>query len=147
MHRGQAKERVTESRRFSLEKGPGVVGQCRDLTRQVLEQWLGPRGARERTTVDDVLLLVSEVVTNACTHGDGPYELRIDHTDDKVWVQVSDNSPERPQPHGRHRPTRSSGHGLYLLKRLSSAWGWVPRGRGKTVWFEVPVPRPHGMAL
>lgn len=142
MSRAHTTSHVTQSRRFSLEQGPGVVGQCRDLTRQVLDEWLGSRDAQGRAAAEDVLLLVSELVTNACTHGDDPYELRIDRIDGKLWVQVSDNSPHRPRPHGRHRAARSSGHGLYLLQRLSSAWGWVPRGRGKTVWFEVPVNRP-----
>ncbi|MFF1477566.1 ATP-binding protein [Streptomyces sp. NPDC058301] len=138
---------MTESRRFSLQSGPGVVAECRDLTRQVLDEWFGPRGAEGRAALEDVLLLVSEVVTNACRHGDAPYELRLDRIDGKLWVQVSDNSPLRPRPHGRHRPAQSSGHGLYLLQRLSSAWGWLPRGAGKTVWFEMPVGRPGDLAL
>ncbi|MFD9488003.1 ATP-binding protein [Streptomyces sp. NPDC059991] len=137
---------MTESRRFGLERGPGVVGRCRDLTREVLDEWLGPRGAEGRAVLEDVLLLVSEVVTNACRHGDDPYELRLDRIDGKLSVQVSDHSPLRPRPQGRHRPARSSGHGLYLLQRLSSAWGWVPRGAGKTVWFEMPLGRPTGPA-
>ena len=56
------------------------------------------------------------------------------------WAQVSDHSTEVPRTHGRHRAARTSGHGLYLLQRLSAAWGRVPRGEGKTVWFEIPVP-------
>ncbi|WP_329395908.1 ATP-binding protein [Streptomyces melanogenes] len=137
---------MTESRRFSLQRGPGVVAECRDLTRRVLDEWLGPGGAQGRVAVEDVLLLVSEVATNACRHGDAPYELRLDRVDGKLWVQVSDHSPHGPHPHGRHRPAASSGHGLYLLQNLSSAWGWVPRGAGKTVWFEMPVGRPAGPA-
>ncbi|WP_137991061.1 ATP-binding protein [Streptomyces vilmorinianum] len=139
---GQKRRPTAQGRRFALGAGPGVVGECRDLARQALRDWFGPAvdaGGAVATAVDDVLLLVSEVVTNAYTHGGTPYELRIDHTDTRLWVQVSDTSPVRPRPHGPHRASRSSGHGLYLLERLSAAWGSVPRGEGKAVWFEVVV--------
>lgn len=122
--------------RFALERGPGVVGECRDLVRRALREWFGPAGDAG-TAAQDALLLVSEVVTNACTHGGFPYELRLDRTDGRLWVQVSDSSRVRPRPHGPHRAGRPSGHGLYLLERLSAAWGWLPRGDGKAVWFEV----------
>ncbi|MFF4184998.1 ATP-binding protein [Streptomyces sp. NPDC001691] len=140
MDGGHVTQHHSATRRFALDGGPGVVAQSRDLTRAVLDEWFGPRGPQASTAADDALLLVSELVTNACTHGDAPYELRLDHVDGRVWVQVSDHSPERPRPHGRHRAARASGHGLYLLQRLSAAWGWVPRGRGKTVWFEIRLP-------
>ncbi|MDT9691339.1 ATP-binding protein [Streptomyces sp. P9(2023)] len=127
------------ARRYELREGPGVVGECRDLTRQALRDWFGPVGGAREVLVEDVLLLVSEVVTNAYTHGGRPYELRLDGTGGRLWVQVSDTSPVRPRPHGPHSASRSSGHGLYLLERLSTAWGWLPRGEGKAVWFEVVV--------
>ncbi|MEV8628069.1 ATP-binding protein [Streptomyces sp. NBC_01268] len=128
------------SLRYDIVGGTGVVAECRDLARTALDTWFGAAGEPGREHTEDVLLLVSEVVTNACTHGGVPYELRMDRRGGAVWVQVSDTSPVRPRPHGPHRANRSSGHGLYLLQRLSTRWGSVPRGsRGKTVWFEVEV--------
>lgn len=140
---GQAPEqsRLSRTRRFALDGGQGVVGRCRDLTRQVLDEWFVPAGPEGRVMVDDVLLLVSEVVTNSCTHGGVPSELRIDRGSGRIWVQVSDTSTARPRPRGPHRPARASGHGLYLLERLSDAWGWARHGDGKAVWFAVSVPR------
>ncbi|MGW0465143.1 ATP-binding protein [Streptomyces sp. NPDC003027] len=130
---------TARARRFPLAGGPGVVAECRDLTRQALREWFGQAGAPGRTAAEDVLLLVSEVVTNAYTHGGSPYELYLHRTDGRLRVQVSDTSPVRPRARGPHRPARSSGHGLYLLERLSAAWGCLPRSKGKAVWFEVDV--------
>lgn len=132
------------TRRHELAEVPGVVGACRDLTQRALSEWFGAAGAPGQVAAADALLLVSEVVTNACVHGGAPYELRLDRTRGRLWVQVSDTSPVRPRPHGPHRPSRSSGHGLYLLERLSAAWGCVPRDGGKAVWFEVEVPPVPG---
>ncbi|HEY9367664.1 ATP-binding protein [Streptomyces sp.] len=144
---GTRQDRSTStSRRIPLTDGRVTVGECRDLTAEVLEAWFGQDGGVGRAVVDDVLLLVSEVVTNAHTHGGAPYELLLDRTGDRLWVQVSDTSPVRPRPHGPHRPGHASGHGLYLLERLADAWGWVPRGEGKAVWFEVSIP-PAGASV
>lgn len=129
--------------RYDLAQGTRVVSNCRELTRRALREWFGPAGADGEQSAEDVLLLVSEVVTNACTHGGVPYELRLDRRGGALWVQVSDTNPARPRPHGPHRPARASGHGLYLLQRLAQRWGSVPRGPlGKTVWFEVEVLPP-----
>ncbi|MEU6163106.1 ATP-binding protein [Streptomyces tanashiensis] len=128
------------TRRYELVAGDGVVRECRAHTRRALSEWFGPAGDPGEVAAEDALLLVSEVVTNALTHGGVPYELRLDRTDGRLWVQVSDTSAVRPRPHGRHHADRPSGHGLYLLARLSAAWGCLPRGGGKAVWFEVEVP-------
>ncbi|MFC8277648.1 ATP-binding protein [Streptomyces sp. NPDC057271] len=127
------------SRHFTLGAGPGVVGECRDLTLRALQDWFGAAAVVGNVAVDDILLLVSEVVANAYEHGGAPYELRLDRNGRRLRVQVSDTSPVHPRPHGRHRASHTSGHGLYLLERLSAGWGSVPRGRGKTVWFEMAV--------
>ncbi|WP_225802007.1 ATP-binding protein [Streptomyces sp. NK15101] len=130
---------TARTRRYELAEGDGVVRKCRDLARRALSEWFGAAGEPGRVAVEDALLLVSEVVTNAFTHGGVPYELRLDGIDGRLWVQVSDTSPVRPRPHGRHHPSLPSGHGLYLLERLAAAWGCVPRAHGKAVWFEVEV--------
>ncbi|WP_030212581.1 ATP-binding protein [Streptomyces bikiniensis] len=135
---------AAETRRYELTEVPGVVGACRDLTQRALSEWFGTAGAPGQVAAEDALLLVSEVVTNAFTHGGVPYELRLDRTGGRLWVQVSDTNPVHPRPRGPHRPSRASGHGLYLLERLSTAWGCVPRDGGKAVWFEVEVPPAPG---
>ncbi|MET7617842.1 ATP-binding protein [Streptomyces sp. NPDC005408] len=140
MDRAQRERLTSDSLRFPLDGGPGVVGRCRDLTRQVLDEWYGLSGREGSALKADVLLLVSEVVTNSCLHGGKPVELRLGRTPGRLWVQVTDTSPVRPRAHGPHRAARSSGHGLHLLQRLSDGWGWTPRGTGKAVWFVVSVP-------
>ncbi|GGV13492.1 ATPase [Streptomyces litmocidini] len=138
---------TTRTRRYELAEGDGVVRECRDLAQRALSEWFGAAGEPGRVPVQDALLLVSEVVTNASTHGGVPYELRLDGADGRLRVQVSDTNPARPRPRGRHHPSLPSGHGLYLLERLAAAWGCVPRARGKAVWFEVEVAaRPDGAA-
>lgn len=133
---GQSTDRT---RRYALTEGAGVARECRDLTRQALSDWFGAAGHPGRIAAGDALLLVSELVTNAFAHGGAPYELRLDRAAGRLWVQVSDTSPVPPRPHGPHHADRASGHGLYLMERLSVAWGSVPRGGGKAVWFAVEV--------
>ncbi|MFC9594127.1 ATP-binding protein [Streptomyces sp. NPDC056944] len=137
---------TTRTRRYALTAGDGMVRECREHTQRALSEWFGAGGAPGEVAAEDALLLVSEIVTNALTHGGVPYELRLDRTDGRLRVQVSDTSPVRPRAHGRHHADRPSGHGLYLLGRLSAAWGCRPRGRGKTVWCEVEVPAGAGRA-
>ncbi|WP_426367349.1 ATP-binding protein [Streptomyces sp. E-08] len=137
---------TTRTRRYELAAGDGVVRECREHTQRALSEWFGAGGAPGEVAAEDALLLVSEIVTNALTHGGVPYELQLDRTGGRLWVQVSDTSPVRPRPHGRHHPDRPSGHGLYLLGRLSDAWGCLPRDSGKAVWFELEVPAGAGRA-
>ncbi|MEV6983091.1 ATP-binding protein [Sphaerisporangium sp. NPDC051017] len=36
-------------------------------------------------------------------------------------------------------PLSESGRGLWLVRELSSAWGWGQTEPGRTVWFEVAL--------
>ncbi|MEV8100228.1 hypothetical protein [Kitasatospora sp. NPDC085879] len=44
--------------------------------------------------------------------------------------------PSRPR---RHRPDQT-GHGLFMVRRLSTAWGHQAHPNGKTVWAELHGP-------
>ncbi|WP_234323676.1 ATP-binding protein [Streptomyces sp. NRRL F-2580] len=97
--------------------------------------------------MEDVLLLVSEAVANACLHAGGPSELVLSHGAEGLLIEVSDRSPDRPVLRPRGDPALPGGHGLMVLERLSRSWGWRPGATGKTVWLEVPPPwppPPHG---
>jgi anti-sigma regulatory factor (Ser/Thr protein kinase) len=117
-----------------------VVAHCRALTRRALREWFGSAGEPGRRAADDAVLLVSELVTNACTHGGVPTELQLTGSERALWVQISDTSAVVPHPHGRHHAARASGHGLYLVQRLAAHWGCLPGCHGgKAVWFEVDI--------
>ena len=86
--------------------------------------------------LDDLLLCLSEVVTNAVLHAVPPIHVLGDVVGSKVRIEVSDGSIAAPL---RRTPKNSSptGRGLILLDHLASAWGVDITGSGKTVWFEI----------
>lgn len=86
--------------------------------------------------IDDAMLLVSEVVTNAVKHGHAPLSLQVDCDSDGIVVAVEDANPEVPRTR-RTDHRRHSGRGLVLVQRLASDWGVRMTPRGKQVWFRL----------
>jgi Histidine kinase-like ATPase domain len=131
-----------QTRRLALNgTGGGVVGRCRDFTREALVdwRWLPADDEEQQEVAEDVLLLVSEMVTNACLHAGGPLELALNCTAERLRIEVADGSAVAPAPR-QSGPSVPGGHGLRVMEKLSRAWGVVPRGTGKAVWLEVPSP-------
>jgi anti-sigma regulatory factor (Ser/Thr protein kinase) len=84
-------------------------------------------------------LLVSELVTNAITHGSGMVVVSVECAGNSVCVTVSDDDPTEPrlQP---EEPMALGGRGLRMIESLASAWGVRHRldTPGKEVWFRLP---------
>jgi anti-sigma regulatory factor (Ser/Thr protein kinase) len=104
------------------------------------------RHAREQlrdssADVDTVVLLVSEVVTNAVLHARSDVFLSVDDRGETARVEVRDSSPVPPRLN-RFAVESATGRGLRLLDQLSLRWGadQATEGLGKTVWFEVGSP-------
>lgn len=93
---------------------------------------------------DTVVLLVSELVSNAVQHG-GPYgagqtvDLEVDVGQNRVRVEVTDVGASDPRP-GNGEVDHPSGRGLVLVEALASRWGYHRASVGKTVWFELLKP-------
>ncbi len=88
---------------------------------------------------DLLVLLVSEVVTNAVEHAAPPLLLRIDVTPEATRVEVKDRARKLPILRDPD-PTEAGGRGIRFVNDLSTRWGTEPaRGADgmKTVWFEV----------
>jgi anti-sigma regulatory factor (Ser/Thr protein kinase) len=88
--------------------------------------------------VDRVKLLVSELVTNAVTHGPRQtdvIELTVTADPGMVRVDVTNEGGGFHQ-RMRRRSFRRSGWGLFLVEQLSDRWGVLDQGRTH-VWFEV----------
>jgi anti-sigma regulatory factor (Ser/Thr protein kinase) len=93
-------------------------------------------------TVETAVLLVTELVSNAIEHGGGTAVLDAGVVEDRLRVAVGDEDPTIPSVNlGAIDDER--GRGLMLVEALSSRWGAVLRGRGKSVWFELDLAPSH----
>ncbi|MEU6810805.1 ATP-binding protein [Streptomyces sp. NPDC046831] len=131
-------------RRLSFVGESGVVPLARDFTRQALYAWgwLPAASGDQRAAAEDVLLVVSELVTNACLHAEGPDQLEITCDNKVIRVEVSDRGAGQPAPRTPHRAGRPGGHGMFIVERLCLDWGVVraPGVVGKKVWAELGAP-------
>jgi anti-sigma regulatory factor (Ser/Thr protein kinase) len=88
-----------------------------------------------------LVLLISEVVSNAVLHSSGPAEAPItvtaNVTPDVFHVTVTD-AGDGFTPSRRDPERVEGGYGLYLLERAASRWG-VETTSPTTVWFELPL--------
>jgi anti-sigma regulatory factor (Ser/Thr protein kinase) len=112
-----------------LPPEPASATQARRLAREQLASICPPE------VLEIVVLLVTELVTNAVLHARTPLQLQIDPHPDHVRVCVEDTS-ERPEMRS-YASDAVSGRGLALVNTLSSSWGVEPTPKGKIVWCEV----------
>jgi anti-sigma regulatory factor (Ser/Thr protein kinase) len=87
--------------------------------------------------IDDATLVVSELIANGVLHARTELSLSVDAAGDGIRVSVADGSSVVPQwmPSGLGA---TSGRGLMLVDRLSSAWGVTSvAGGGKVVWAQI----------
>ncbi|WP_327675402.1 ATP-binding protein [Kitasatospora sp. NBC_00458] len=133
-------------RSLALRSATGAVTRSRAFTREALVDWgwLPAAGGERKAVAEDVLLIVSELVTNAARHVGGPIELRLRRSPSGLRVEVSDESPEPPVLRRNDDPAVPGRHGLRVVALLSWAWGSVPGARGKTVWSEISAPPAAG---
>jgi anti-sigma regulatory factor (Ser/Thr protein kinase) len=108
----------------------GGLAVVRRFTRLALQAWTGG------TAVDDALLVVTELATNALQHGGGHALLRLTVDGTHLRIEVFDDDPAPPV---RRPAGPDGGWGLALVERLATAWGTARHGRGKVVWCALPA--------
>ncbi|MEU7426037.1 ATP-binding protein [Streptomyces sp. NPDC040750] len=99
---------------------PGCIAEARSFASQFLQQlrteWCATADSR---TDGELLLVVSELVTNADQHSTGPYILELEGTDSSVTVAVYDSSPALPRRYPKD-PQRVGRHGLEIVHALAT---------------------------
>jgi anti-sigma regulatory factor (Ser/Thr protein kinase) len=123
------------SARFDVPLGPQAAEAARRATRTVLHGW----GYRDRSWLDSVELVVSELVSNAVRHGGGCRSLDLQAHEDHVTVGAADGSPIVPRR--RDEPDSDGGRGVFIIEALSARWGVHDHHGGKRVWVQL-LPHP-----
>ena len=120
---------VERSDHMHLQPVPRLVASARRFVRDRLPDL-------PDDTVEALLLMTSEIVTNAVIHARTPIELGVTVSRENVLVTVHDLDLVRTaqQPYS----DRDGGRGLGMVRELSDEFA-VDRhdGDGKTVWFRV----------
>jgi anti-sigma regulatory factor (Ser/Thr protein kinase) len=120
----------------------GEIGLAGDPTsareaRAFVRMALGDRVSAD--VLQDVLLVASEVVTNAIRHARTPLTVNLEIHSDTVRVVVTDGAV----PFG-NRVTgvdddAESGRGMGIVAAICSAWGMGDTPIGKSIWAEIPI--------
>ncbi|MCX4787491.1 ATP-binding protein [Streptomyces sp. NBC_01221] len=116
------------------------VPAAREFVRGAVADW--GFGAR----LDDVLLCVSELATNALVHGAPPgrgylVRLLLEEGGAALRVEVHDSGGGQP---GVREPDGESGRGLLLVAAVADRWGVGERNPGKIVWCAFGRPGVFG---
>jgi anti-sigma regulatory factor (Ser/Thr protein kinase) len=120
-------------RRIALD--PAEVGRARAAVREQHHEW----GLAKLACHAE--LMVSELVTNAVRHSHSrPVELRLVRGD-TLLCEVDDDDHTLPTLLSAG-PDEESGRGLRVVSTLAREWGTSRTSAGKTVWFELTLPRP-----
>jgi anti-sigma regulatory factor (Ser/Thr protein kinase) len=125
---------------------PGVPSQV-SRARGLVTDALG----RDHPLYDDVVLLTSELATNAILHtrsgAGGSFTVAVTSSETAVRVYVADSGSDGPPCVCRTSTQSTSGRGLPLIEALSHRWGFTREEGSTTVWFEVLQTRvPAGVA-
>ncbi|MCX2185034.1 ATP-binding protein [Streptomyces sp. SKN60] len=131
-----AQQPSCNDRSWPLLHRPEAVADARHRTQAILEHW---HVAEDITDV--VLLVVSELVTNAVEHALAPVVLHLhrERAEHRIWIGVTDGGPAprdgawtRSCSHDEH------GRGLDLVKALCEAHGTCAHTNGhSTHWARV----------
>ena len=115
---------------LDLDPDPMAARAARRFVTSTLQDW-----DLDHLT-DDVLSVVTELVTNATQHAATTSQLALRSHPGRLMVEVADCDGRIPRPAvTQHMDERH--RGLLIVAQLSRRWGVRPTDRGKIVWAEM----------
>lgn len=123
---------------LEIRPDPAEVGRARRWARSRLA---GSGIGDDESLAETLILLVSELVTNAVVHTGCPAVLRlslplVEAESATVRLEVADRSDRAPVPRCVDGD-QTGGRGLALVDGLADRWGWSPEGAYKRIWCEL----------
>ncbi|MFD1657113.1 SpoIIE family protein phosphatase [Streptomyces caeni] len=135
---GLARRPLRES--WTVWRVPEAARHARRFTRRTMRAW----GVADE--LDTILLVVSELVTNALVHTDGQVRLDLTLVNHRLRVAVADASPRTPVKPTSIGWEATGGRGILLVEAMSAAWGALPVSGGKQVWADLLLAEPPANA-
>jgi hypothetical protein len=128
---------ATELEQWVLE----TVEQLREL-RASLRDALTRHGLVQGEDLDEVphlvVLVATELATNALRHGRPPTIVTLLAADDLFLLDVADHDLSTVPGLGDIHPLDSGGRGLMLAESVSLAVGWYATDETKNIWASFP---------
>ncbi|MCF0076654.1 ATP-binding protein [Streptomyces lomondensis] len=123
---------------LEIRPDPAEVGRARRWARSRLA---GSGIQADEPLAETLVLLVSELVTNAVVHTGRPAVLRLSlppavTEEATVRLEVADHSGRAPVPRCADDDA-TGGRGLALVDGLADRWGWSVESTGKRIWCEL----------
>jgi len=118
----------------TLAADVSAPGQARAFLIAQLETTRLPEGV----PIDKVVLIASELVTNAVQAGATIVEIGVNVTEGRLDLVVTDDAGGWPAP-TNPTPDDTAGRGLLIVEQLADAWDVAARKHGKAVtvsWFD-----------
>jgi anti-sigma regulatory factor (Ser/Thr protein kinase) len=155
--RAESRREAGERRVIGESLSPRKSGPSAML--MAIERWTFPMGdsapamARSAATslapalpperLSDIVLLVSELVTNSVRHAGltpaDSVEMRVGIDEGAVRVEVQDPGPGFVALLQNPHPSRGSGWGLHLVDLVADRWGVDTKKRETVAWFEIDL--------
>jgi anti-sigma regulatory factor (Ser/Thr protein kinase) len=129
--------RRPERARVTLPRSPSSVAVARRFIMAWAADWSFAEPAREQ-----LVLIGSELVTNAVLHARTDLTLTLEPRGDRVRISVRDHS-QAPAALRHYRADALTGRGLGVVAALSDNWGISAATDGKVVWAELAPNGDH----
>lgn len=130
---------------YSVVADPRAIADARHFAHRTLRAW-----GVDEDTIENAVLCLSELVTNAVIHTDGACELRavLDHGVLTTTVRDGGSTVVVDPSNVTVDPLAVHGRGLQLVDALSTRWGSELDAVGMTVWFVLePANSPIGRSV
>jgi len=124
-------DRRPQTARIALPRSPASVGEARRFIQARAAAWSIPEPAGSQ-----LVLIGSELVTNAVLHARTELTVTLELRDGRVRIGVTDRS-QAPATLRHYQADAMTGRGLGVVAALSDRWGISAAPDGKVVWAEV----------
>lgn len=114
---GWDKESAGEQR-LKLSRDRAAAVEARRFVERVLQ---GSRAPEQ--SVENAVLVSSELVSNAYRHGEGDIELRLNMLDDRLRIEVIDEGRDQVPAVREQGADETGGWGLQIVDQLALQWG------------------------